>query len=318
MSVTSFTSATRPTFAIRLVPAATPMNAVNAESNYPSKPSPAGDLQRARIGMFDSGVGGLTVLRELYRQLPHESVLYFGDTARLPYGMRSPAEILQYVREILFWMQQQGVKMVIMACNTSSALALDIVRSEFDIPILGVILPGARAAVQKGKRIGVIATVPTATSNAYRRAINEIDPNVQVWQVGCPEFVPLIESNRIHDPYTRQIAQDYLAPLIEREIDTLVYGCTHYPHLAPVLKSILPRSVQMIDPAVHVITAATQELELLGLRNTRTAMPTQFYVSGCPDTFAQLSVQWLGCKPQVEPVDIAEVSRQLAALGLAE
>ncbi|MBD3880534.1 glutamate racemase [Phormidium tenue FACHB-886] len=294
---------------------AAPINA--ASPNFPLS-SHSGDRQRARIGMFDSGVGGLTVLRELYRQLPHESVLYFGDTARLPYGMRSPAEILQYVREILFWMRQQNVKMVIMACNTSSALALDIVRSEFDIPILGVILPGARAAVQTGKRIGVIATVPTATSNAYRQAINEVNPNVQVWQVGCPEFVPLIEHNRIHDPYTRQVAQEYLAPLIERQIDTLVYGCTHYPHLAPVLKSILPRSVQLIDPAVHVISAAAQELELLGLRSTRTALPTQFYVSGCPDTFAEVSVQWLGCKPKVEQVDIAEVSRQLAALELAE
>ena len=278
----------------------------------------AGSQPRARIGLFDSGVGGLTVLRELYRQLPHESVLYFGDTARLPYGMRSPAEILQYVREILFWMTQQGVKMVIMACNTSSALALETVRSEFNIPILGVILPGARAAVQKGKRIGVIATAATAASNAYRKAIQEIDPQVQVWQVGCPEFVPLIEHNRIQDPYTFQVAQEYLAPLIEQQIDTLIYGCTHYPHLAPVVKAILPRSVCLIDPAIHVISAVAQELELLGLRNVRVALPTEFYVSGCPDTFARLSVQWLGCTPIVERVDIAEVSRQMRSLELAE
>ncbi len=138
--------------------------------------------QRAPIGIFDSGVGGLTVLRQVYRQLPNESVIYFGDTARLPYGIRSQAEILQYVREILTWMQQQQVKMVIMACNTSSALALEIVREEFNLPILGVILPGARAAVQQGKRIGVIATPATAKSNAYKQAILEIDPNVQVWQ----------------------------------------------------------------------------------------------------------------------------------------
>lgn len=265
----------------------------------------------ARIGIFDSGVGGLTVLRQLYRQLPNESILYFGDTARLPYGNRSRAEILQYVREILLWMLQQGVKMVIMACNTSSALALEAVRSEFDIPILGVILPGARAAVQQGKRIGVIATPATASSNAYRQAIQEIDSRVQVWQVGCPKFVPLIESNRIQDPYTYQVAREYLTPLLEQQIDTLIYGCTHYPHLAPVVKSILPRSVKLIDPAVHVVTAAAQELELLGLRNTRIAQPTQFYVSGCPETFAQLSVQWLGCQPLVEQVSVAELNQAL-------
>jgi glutamate racemase len=276
------------------------------------------DRQRARIGVFDSGVGGLTVLRQLYRQLPNESILYFGDTARLPYGTRSQAEILQFVREILLWMQQEGVKMVLMACNTSSALALEAVQKEFDVPILGVILPGARAAIQAGKRIGVIATPATAASNAYRDAIQEADATAEVWQVGCPEFVPLIEQNRLGDPYTRRVAQRYLAPLIEQQIDTLVYGCTHYPHLAPVLKSILPRSIRLIDPAVHIAQAAAQELDLLGLRNTRTALPTQFCVSGCPEQFAQLSVQWLGCVPLVEQVDIASIDHQARSLELAE
>lgn len=260
-----------------------------------------------RIGVFDSGVGGLTVLRELYRQLPNESILYFGDTARLPYGNRSTAEILQFVREILTWMQQQGVKMTIMACNTSSALALETVRAEFNFPILGVILPGARAAVSAGKRIGVIATPATAASNAYRQAIQEIDPNVQVWQVGCPAFVPLIEQNRISDPYTFQVTKEYLAPLLEQQIDTLVYGCTHYPHLAPVLRSILPRKVRTIDPAVHVVAAASQELDLLGLRNTGLPQPTRFCVSGESDQFAELSVQWLGCTPLVEQVSLPAI-----------
>jgi len=151
----------------------------------------------ARIGVFDSGVGGLTVLRELKRQLPNEPILYFGDTANLPYGTRSQAEILQFVRQILTWMVDSvGVKMAIMACNTSSALALEAVRDEFKIPILGVILPGARAAVEHGRRIGVIATPATVQSDSYRRAILEIAPTVQVWQVGCPEFVPLISEGQ--------------------------------------------------------------------------------------------------------------------------
>lgn len=292
------------------------------DSQFEPKPqlmfSALNTLQRSRIGIFDSGVGALTVLRELYRQLPNESILYFSDTARLPYGNRSQAEISQFVREILSWMVQQGVKMVIMACNTGSALALETVRSEFDIPILGVILPGARAAVQQGKRIGVIATPATANSNAYQQAIQEINPMVDVWEVGCPELVPLIESNRVNDPYTRKMIQEYLAPLIEQQIDTLVYGCTHYPLLSPVIRSILSRSVRLIDPAVHVVAAAARELELLGLRNMRTAMPTQFYVSGCPATFAQLSVQWLGCTPIVEQVDVTTTIRPPKSLELAE
>jgi len=258
--------------------------------------------QRAPIGIFDSGVGGLTVLRQLYRQLPNESIVYFGDTARLPYGIRSQAEILQFAREILTWLQQQRVKMVIMACNTSSALALETVRQEFNIPIMGVILPGARAAVQQGKRIGVIATPATAKSNAYRQAILEIDPNVQVWQVGCPEFVPLIEQNRIHDPYTIEVARAYLEPLLQQKIDTLVHGCTHYPHLAPVLRSLLPSQVKLVDPAVHVVTACAQELDLLGLKNAYPPLPTRFAVSGCPQQFAQSGVQWLGYTPMVEQV----------------
>ncbi len=264
--------------------------------------------QRAPIGIFDSGVGGLTVLRQLYRQLPNESIIYFGDTARLPYGIRSQAEILEFVREILTWMQQQRVKMVIMACNTSSALALETVREEFNMPILGVILPGAKAAVQQGRRIGVIATPATAKSNAYRQAILEIDPDVQVWQVGCPEFVPLIEQNRIQDPYTTEVAQSYLEPLIKQQIDTLVYGCTHYPHLAPVLRSLLPSFVKLVDPAVHVVAACAQELDLLSLRNTYPPQPTRFAVSGCPQQFAQSSLQWLGCTPMVEVVHFTDAA----------
>ncbi|MDJ0715388.1 MAG: glutamate racemase [Prochloraceae cyanobacterium] len=257
-----------------------------------------------RIGVFDSGIGGLTVLRELYRQLPKESIIYCADSARLPYGNRSPEEILQFVREILTWMNIEGVKMIVMACNTSSALALDTVRSEFSLPILGLILPGARAAVRAGKRIGVIATPATAASNAYRQAIQEIDATAKVWQVGCPQFVPLIEQNRIHDPYTLDVARQYLEPLLEQKIDTLVYGCTHYRHLSTVLQKILPTSIEIIDPAQYVVAAAEQELELMGLKNNSTSLPTRFCVTGSSEKFAQLSRQWLGCTPVVEKVSL--------------
>jgi glutamate racemase len=169
-----------------------------------------------------------------------------------------------------------------------------------------VILPGAKAAVQQGQRIGVIATPATAQSNAYRQAILEIQSNVQVWQVSCPEFVPLIEQNRIHDPYTIEIAKTYLEPLLQKEIDTLVYGCTHYPHLSPILRSLLPQQVKLIDPAVHVAAACSQELDILGIKNTHPPMPTRFAVSGCSQQFTQSSLQWLGYTPMVEQVCFAD------------
>lgn len=274
-----------------------------------------------RIGLFDSGVGGLTVLRQIYRQMPSESVLYFGDTLRLPYGTKSPEEILQYVREIIDWMLTQGVKMVIMACNTSSALALETVQDEYDIPILGLILPGARAAVKKGKKIGVIATPATAASDAYGQAIREIDSKIQVWQVGCPEFVPLIEQNQLNSPHTVEVAHKYLQILIDQRIDTLIYGCTHYPHLEKIFQLILPQSVNIIDPAKYIVAAAQKELELMGLKNSkgasseinseayvaRQAHPsTRFCVSGSASKFASLAQQWLDYFPQVEQVTLNE------------
>ncbi len=266
--------------------------------------------QSYNIGVFDSGVGGLTVLRQLRHQLPQESMIYFGDTARLPYGDRTQEEIIQFVRDILIWMETtQQVKMVIMACNTSSALALDIVRSEFNFPILGLILPGARAAVKKGKRIGVISTQATALSNAYGLAIAEINPKVKVWQVGCPKFVPLIEKNCIDSDYTKEVAREYLQPLIDQKIDTLIYGCTHYPHLEPILKTILPKSVNCIDPAKSVVISAEQELEALGLKNnSRITSPTRFYVSGLPQEFQKASQYWLGFTPLVEKVDFSSLA----------
>ena len=261
----------------------------------------------SKIGVFDSGVGGLTVLTEITRHLPYESVIYFGDTARVPYGNRSKTEILRFVREIIAWMMGQDVKMIIMACNTSSALVLEEVRSEFPIPILGIILPGARAAVKNGDRIGVISTQATADSNAYEQAVREINPTAEVWQQGCQEFVPLIEGDRIHDPYTLAVAKRYVDPLIASGIDTLVYGCTHYPHLAPVLQQIVPESIALVNPAIHLTVAAQQELEILGLSHSKTSSSkgiTEFYVSGEPSHFAQVSEQWLGYQPQVAQVPV--------------
>lgn len=276
----------------------------NRRQAFTSKPHP--------IGIFDSGVGGLTVLREIYRQIPHESVIYFGDTARLPYGTRSPEEILYFVRQILTWMESQGVKMVMMACNTSSALALDIVQEEYPFPILGLIRPGAQTAARLGQNIGVIATQATVNSNAYFHAIQELSPACQVHQVGCPEFVPIVEKNQIHQPYALQVAHKYLVPLLEAKIDTLIYGCTHYPHLAPVLQKVLPKSTRYIDPAVHMVSAAAQELDALGLRSSSPAWSTEFYVSGAPQSFKRLAMQWLGHQPRVSQVELPALATEQA------
>ncbi len=277
-----------------------------SHSPSPSTLSATLDVQSSPcIGIFDSGVGGLTVLSQVARQLPKESIVYFGDTARVPYGTRSSDEILQFVREIISWMLQQQAKMVIMACNTSSALVLKTVQAEFPMPIVGTILPGSFAAAKLGRRIGVIATPATVASNAYPQAITAIDPTVRVWQVACPEFVPLIEQNRVLDPYTTQVAQQYLAPLLAQKIDTLVYGCTHYPHLEPVLRLLLPPTVKLLDPAIHVVATATQQLDLLNLINTDSSpLPTRFYVSGCPQNFARSAQLLLGCTPIVENISL--------------
>lgn len=262
-------------------------------------------ISNAQIGVFDSGVGGLTVLAEIHKQLPYESVLYFGDTARVPYGNREPEEIVQFVREILTMMAQRQVKMVLMACSTGSALALDLVRAEFDFPIVGVVKPGARAAVQAGKRVGVIATQATVNSQAYGQEMHRCDPTVQVWEVACPQFVPLIEQNRIHEPETLAIVQESLQPLLDVNIDTLVFGCTHYPHLQTVLEKFMPPEINYINPAESAVSEAWQVLKQKQLQNTSDRLgETNFYVSGCAASFAELSVNWLKNQPPVNNISV--------------
>jgi len=268
-----------------------------------------GEVSARRIGVFDSGLGGLTVLKALQVQLPQESFLYFGDTAHLPYGSRSASEIIMFVRQILAWMSHNGVKLAVMACNTSSALALEQVQQEFDIPIIGLILPAAQVAVRCGKRIGIMATSATVNSQSYPQALLEQNPNVNVCQVACPEFVPLIEQNRCQDPYLYQVAHAYLEPLLDFGLDTLIYGCTHYPHIASVISSLLPHHVRQIDPAQAVAHATLQELDLLGLRHHGPQLSSvKFAVSGNPEQFAHLASRWLGYFPYVAQVDLTSAA----------
>ena len=209
--------------------------------------------------MFDSGLGGLTVANALMRRLPSESLLYFGDTARVPYGPKSPDTVRRYARQIGEWLVQEGVKCIVVACNTATAHALEALQASLPVPVIGVLEPGARAAVRasRGGPIGVIGTSGTIASGAYSRAIQQQSPNARVLAAPCPLFVPLVEEGWVDHVATRLIAHEYLAPLREAQVDTLVLGCTHYPLLAPVIAAEMGPDVRLIDSAEE--TAAEVE-----------------------------------------------------------
>jgi glutamate racemase len=216
------------------------------------------------IGVFDSGVGGLTVVAALRRRLPREAILYLGDTARLPYGSKSPATVTHYTRRNVSFLERRGVKAVVVACNTASALALPDLATA--VPVWGVVEPGAeRAAAASGGRVGVIATEATVRSDAYPRALRRLRPDLQIASRACPLFVPLVEEGWHDDPVTEQVATRYLAPLLAGGIDTLVLGCTHYPLLAPLLARVAGPGVRLVDSAEAVAEAVAKGLAERGL-----------------------------------------------------
>jgi glutamate racemase len=249
------------------------------------------------VGVFDSGIGGLTVVRELLRQLPHEHLVYFGDTARVPYGNKSPETVRRYSREILAFLQGRGVKMVVVACNTASAHALEELQRLAPVPVEGVVGPGARAAVRASRtgRIGVIGTVGTMKSGAYARAIRALAPDSHVVQQACPLFVPLVEEGWLDHPATRLIAQEYLAPMKGQGIDALVLGCTHYPLLKPLLHEVLGPDIALIDSAEETAKAVAAELTASGIANDpKERGLAQFVVSDVPEQFERVGAAFLG------------------------
>lgn len=222
----------------------------------------------APIGVFDSGVGGLTVAREIMRNLPMEKIIYFGDTARVPYGSKSRDTVIRYSRQIVRFLREQQVKAIVVACNTASALALSTLEEESDIPIIGVVKPGARVAIEttKKKRVGVIATEATINSHLYRELIQQMDPEITVVGRPCPLFVPLVEEGLFHDSVTDEIASRYLADLKKKYIDTLVMGCTHYPLIRSTLRRVMGEDVTLVNPAYETaleLKGLLQELNLL-------------------------------------------------------
>jgi glutamate racemase len=251
----------------------------------------------APIGVFDSGIGGLTVAQEVIRQLPHESVIYFGDTARVPYGPKSPETVRRYSREIAGFLRDEGVKGIVIACNTATAHALTALREELDMPVIGVVEPGARAAVAatNGGHIGVIGTVGTIKSGAYERAIRAIDPDVMITARACPLLVPLVEEGWTDHDATRLVIREYLEPLIAADIDTLVLGCTHYPLLKPILHEVLGSRVRLIDSAEETAAETARTLASKQLAAKPDADPAyRFVASDDPLQFLQLGQRFLG------------------------
>ena len=251
----------------------------------------------APIGVFDSGMGGLTVVRELIRQLPNESIIYFGDTARVPYGPKSPDTVLRYSREITSYLKGEGIKTLVIACNTATAHALPALKEEFDLPIIGVIEPGARAAAgaTRTKRVGVIGTAGTIKSRAYEKEILKLVPDAAVTAQACALFVPLVEEGWVDTEPTRAIARSYLSTISSAEVDTLVLGCTHYPLMKTVIGSVVGRDVRLIDSAYETARETGEVLKRTGIMNeTPNQAHYRFIASDAPDTFLTLGQRFIG------------------------
>lgn len=256
------------------------------------------------IGVFDSGIGGLTVAAALMRRLPSESILYLGDTARLPYGSKSPETVTGYTRTNLAFLAARGVKAVVVACNTASALALP--RLEPHLPTWGVVIPGARSAasVTHGK-VGVIATESTIRSDAYARELRRLDPELEIRSKACPLFVPLVEEGWHDDPVTEEVARRYLGSLLDDGVDTLVLGCTHYPLLKPVLVRVAGPDVALVDSATATAESVAQGLEEDDLLAPSEAVPEHhIYVTDANEGFAGFARRILGQEATLEWVDV--------------
>ncbi|MCQ2496921.1 MAG: glutamate racemase [Lachnospiraceae bacterium] len=252
---------------------------------------------QAPIGVFDSGIGGITVVKELISRLPNEKIIYYGDTARVPYGNKSANTIVTYSRQIAHFLIDQGVKAIVIACNTASAIALEVLRRELPVPVIGVVVPGARAAAQasKNKKIGVIATRATINSCIYEAYLQKTNPDTEVYKQACPLFVPLVEEGWIHDDITKQIIHRYIDGLLAKGIDSLVLGCTHYPLLAETIAEVVGKGITLVNPAYECAKDFKLVLEENELLNDVSSQPVhEFFVSDGPVPFAKFANSILG------------------------
>jgi len=252
-------------------------------------------LQRS-IGIFDSGVGGLTVFHELMGQLPEENLIYLGDTARVPYGIKSAETVTRYALEITRFLMEQEIKLLIVACNTASSVALPALQSRFPIPVVGVLLPGARAAVRDSRvrKVGIIGTESTIGSSAYVKAIHALDSAVEVFTRACPLFVSLAEEGWAEHPLTVSIVREYLKDLQETGIDTLVMGCTHYPILRSAIGRVMGKGVKLVDSASETARDVKELLTTQGLDHRKNPEPVRrFYVTDSPERFRKVGERFL-------------------------
>jgi glutamate racemase len=255
------------------------------------------DLANKPIGIFDSGIGGLTVVRALAKRLPRERIIYFGDTARVPYGPKSTEVVKQYAVQDAAFLMTKDVKMIVVACNTVSAVAIDEVKKRFALPVLGVIQPGASAAVAstKNRKVGVIGTVGTIASCAYSDAIHNLDSSIEVTAQACPLFVPLAEEGLANHPAAELLATEYLKPLMNHHIDTLVLGCTHYPLLRHTIEKVVGLDITLVDSAEATAADVERLLTEKGLLSPDGRSPRhEFFVSDLPHRFRELGERFFG------------------------
>lgn len=249
------------------------------------------------IGVFDSGIGGMTVVRALMERIPFEDIVYFGDTARTPYGIKSAETINHYAAEITKFLLNFNVKLLIIACNTMAAVAYETVKDMSPVPVLEVIDAGARmaAAATRKKHVGVIGTPATVNSNVYARAIHRHDPSIRVYSQACSLFVPLVEEGWLDHPVTRLTAQIYMKPVLAEHIDTLVLGCTHYPLIKPLLQEMMGEDVFLVDSAEAMADITAELLNRMDLENSQQTPPEyRFYITDMPYRFQTIGERFLG------------------------
>jgi glutamate racemase len=268
------------------------------------------------IGIFDSGIGGLTVVKEIFRHLPLESVVYFGDTARVPYGSKSPKTVETFALEDITFLMTQNVKILVAACHTVSSVVLDSLIARLHLPVLGVVDPGVRAALKttKNHKIGVIGTQGTVVSGTYEKKLSAKDPGVFVISQACPLFVPLVEEGWLNGDVTERVARIYLEPVRAQGIDTLILGCTHYPLIKPVIQETLGQEVTLIDSAEETARTVAARLRILGLENQGgEGVRHKVFVSDIPHRFRQIGERFLGrTLDSVTQVDIEAVHEEIA------
>ncbi|TDF95805.1 glutamate racemase [Paenibacillus piri] len=261
-------------------------------------------MQQA-IAILDSGVGGLTVAKEVMRQLPQEKIIYFGDTARAPYGPREPYEVIQFTHQIVDYLLQFQPKMVVIACNTATAVALDEIRARLSIPVVGVIHPGARAAIKSTRNgiVGVIGTEGTIRSGAYELALRQISPSIHVVSQSCPSLVPLVEKGLFRSEDTLEVVEQSLRDLSRLPLDCLILGCTHYPFLTDAISQVMGPRVTLISSADETAREISTILYHKGMLATSNRVPVhQFFCSGDPFLFKQIAQSWLNEETRVTPV----------------